>query len=88
MTLSFEKIFPTEEERYEKYIWLIKLSIIANICAYIAIILLDAGAIKLMQVVKIVLGAVIYIILLQTAWKSRALHFISAFGFVPPVVLP
>ena len=76
MTLSFEKIFPTEEERYEKYIWLIKLSIIANICAYIAIILLDAGAIKLMQVVKIVLGAVIYIILLQTAWKSRALHFI------------
>ena len=76
MTLSFEKRFPTEEERYEKYIWLIKLSIIANICAYIAIILLDAGAIKLMQVVKIVLGAVIYIILLQTAWKSRALHFI------------
>ncbi|SDP31123.1 hypothetical protein [Selenomonas ruminantium] len=52
------------------------MSIIANICAYIAIILLDAGAIKLMQVVKIVLGAVIYIILLQTAWKSRALHFI------------
>lgn len=76
MTLSFEKIFPTEEERYEKYIWLIKLSIIANICTYIAIILFDATAIKLMQVVKIVLWTVIYIIILQTAWKSRALHFI------------
>ena len=46
MTLSFEKIFPTEEERYEKYIWLIKLTIIANICAYIAIILADADAIR------------------------------------------
>ena len=75
MTLSFEKIFPTEEERYEKYIWLIKLTIIANICAYIAIILADADAMKLMRVVKFVLWTVIYIVLLQTAWKSRALHF-------------
>ena len=72
MTLSFEKIFPTEEERYEKYIWLIKLTIIANICAYIAIILADADAMKLMRVVKFVLWIVIYIVLLQTAWKSRA----------------
>ena len=75
MTLSFEKRFPTEEERYEKYIWLIKLSIIANICAYIAIILADADAMNLMRVVKFVLWTVIYIVLLQTAWKSRALHF-------------
>ena len=76
MTLSFEKRFPTEEERYEKYIWLIKLSVIANICAYLAISLLDAGAVKLIQAVKIALWIVINIILLQTAWKSRALHFI------------
>jgi len=76
MTLSFEKRFPTEEERYEKYIWLIKLTIIANICAYIAIILADADAMNLMRVVKFVLWTVIYIVLLQTAWKSRALHFI------------
>ena len=81
MTLSFEKRFPTEEERYEKYIWLLKLTIMTNICAYLAIILLDAGAVKIMQVVKISLWIVINIILLQIAWKSRALHFIIRLWF-------
>lgn len=81
MTLSFEKRFPTEEERYDKYIWLIKLSIIAQFCSYLAYMLLDANAVSIMQTVKIVLWLLINIVVLQIAWKSRALHFLIRLFF-------
>ena len=76
MTLSFEKRFPTEEERYEKYIWLLKLSIFGQICAYLATKVSDIAALHLIQPVNMFLWFLINIIILQTAWKSRALHFL------------
>ena len=76
MILSFEKRFLTEEERYAKYIWLLKLSIIAQICAYLAYLSLDTAAVNIMQAVRIVLWLLINIIVLQVAWQSRAIHFI------------
>lgn len=71
----FEYRFPTEEERYDKYIWLVKLSILATAFCVLASVLAAPLALQIMSKISAFLYLFITVILWQEYWKSRTIHF-------------
>ena len=71
----FESRFPTEKERYDKYLWLLKLSIICTVIHGAAILSGAVGAASIIWRIDMFLYLWITVILWQEYWKSKTIHF-------------
>ncbi|BAL85059.1 hypothetical protein SELR_pSRC102520 (plasmid) [Selenomonas ruminantium subsp. lactilytica TAM6421] len=72
----FESRFLSEDERYDKYLWLLKLSLLSTVFYVLAYVVNASAALFIMGAINTFLYLWLTVIIWQEAWKSRAVHFI------------